>query len=242
VIAGVDTLVAGMQALWQRHEVLANNLANVTTTAFKRDDVMSAPDGVTVQPGLFGPNLVYTGQGLLHYTDHSQGPLQHTGRALDLALDGSGFFVVDTPAGQRYTRSGTFTLAADGTLVTGDGAPVLGVAGRITLPSSDFTVSGRGEIRAGGGVVATLRIVDFPKPYQLLKEGSNLYVLADPTILPIAATGEVVSGALEGSNVNPVEAMVSMIEILRRYEAAQKALQALEEANQAASTQIGTVI
>jgi flagellar basal-body rod protein FlgF len=242
VIAGVDTLLSGMQALWQRHEVLANNLANITTTAFKRDDVIPVPDAATAETLASGLNLALAGsQPAIQFTDHSQGPVQHTGRHLDLALDGSGFLVVETPAGTRYTRSGAFTLGGDGALVTADGQPVQGVAGRIVLRSPNFTINGQGEIRDGERVVGTLKIVDFPKPYQLLKEGSNLYVPAEG-VAPEASAAQVVSGALEGSNVNSVEAMVSMIEILRSYEAAQKALQALEEVNQTAANQIGTVV
>jgi flagellar basal body rod protein FlgG len=109
------------------------------------------------------------------------------------------------------------------------------------LRSPNFTITGQGEIRDGEQVIGALKIVDFPKPYQLLKEGSNLYVPAEG-IAPEATTAQVVSGAVEGSNVNSVEAMVSMIGVLRSYEAAQKALQALEEANQAAANQIGTVV
>jgi len=242
VITGVDTLLAGMQALWQRHEVLANNLANTTTTAFKRDDVIPVPGNATAQqPGAgFGLALAAS-QPAIQYTDHAQGPIQQTGRSLDVALEGSGFFEVDTPSGPRYTRSGAFTLGGDGALMTADGYPVKGVAGPLVLRSPNFTINGQGEIRDGEQVIGALKIVDFPKPYQLLKEGANLYVPAEP-IPPDASSAQVVSGALEGSNVNSIEAMVSMIEVLRSYEAAQKALQALEEANQAAANQIGTVV
>jgi flagellar basal-body rod protein FlgF len=242
VIAGVDTLLSGMQALWQRHEVLANNLANTSTTAFKRDDVIALPDSATAQTVASGLNLALVGtQPAIQYTDYTQGPIQHTGRNLDVALDGSGFFVVETPAGTRYTRSGAFNLGGDGALTTGDGYPVQGVSGPIVLRSPNFTITGQGEIRDGEQVIGALKIVDFPKPYQLLKEGSNLYVPAEG-IAPEATTAQVVSGAVEGSNVNSVEAMVSMIGVLRSYEAAQKALQALEEANQTAANQIGTVV
>lgn len=242
VITSVDTLLAGMQALWQRHEVLANNLANITTTAFKRDDVIPVLDPASADLVASGRNLELIGTApAIQFTDHAQGAIQHTGRNLDLALDGSGFLVVETPAGTRYTRSGAFNLGADGALVTADGHAVMGVAGRIILRSPNFTITGQGEVRDGAQVVGTLKTVDFPKPYQLLKEGSNLYVPAEG-LTPEASTAQVVSGALEASNVNSVEAMVSMIEVLRSYEASQKALQALEEANQTAANDIGTVV
>src|SRR6266508_1973125 len=100
----LDAVVQGMQAQWHRHEVLANNLANISTPGFKRDDLLIVPAGVPPPAGaapLPGSDATVT-------HDFSQGPIRETGRDLDAALSGPGFFVVETPGGERYTRAGRF--------------------------------------------------------------------------------------------------------------------------------------
>ena len=103
-------------------------------------------------------------------------------------------------------------------------------------------MSSNGEVQDGGRTVDSFRVVDFPRPYRLVKEGDGLFAPADPTAEPTAARGyEVAGGALEASNVSTMEALVSMIEVLRTYEAAQRAMQAVEEVNQRATSDIGKV-
>jgi flagellar basal-body rod protein FlgG len=237
MVSGIQALVPSMQAQSLRQEVLANNLANISTAGFKRDDLILAPpgtdagalagNGVNVSPALRQP--------VAQFTDFSPGPVRETGRALDAALTGPGFFVVDTPAGQRYTRNGGFTRSVEGYLATADGARVLGTKGPIVIRSAvGVTVGPEGDVQEDGRVIDTLRVVDFPSPYRLLKEGNGLFVAAgaEPTIV---RAPQVVGGALEASNVNSVETMVSMIDLLRKYEAAQRSVQSLDEANQVAN-------
>jgi flagellar basal-body rod protein FlgF len=242
-MAGIPSVVSGMHALWARHETVANNLANVSTPGFKRDDVL-------VLPAVPPPNQTALGGRLssvyqtpaIQWTDYSQGPLLPTGRELDVALAGSGFFVVETPAGERYTRNGTFHVSPDGFLVTTGGARVLGERGPIPIPPGRVAIGGRGDVQVDGKTVGTLRVVDFPVPLPLLKTGGSLFAPTSADVRPVAATGyEVVGGALEGSNVNAVEAMVSLIEILRTYEAAQRAIQAADEADGKAVNEVGRV-
>ena len=241
-MTAIESLVQSMQAQWQRHEVIANNLANVSTPGFKSDDLMLVPDGASAAASGANVLALPTGGALIQWTDFSQGFIHGTGRSLDAGLNGPGFFVIDTPTGPRYTRAGAFNVGRDGFLVGPNGSPVLGRNGPIAVTSSRITIGPAGEVIDSGRVVDTLRVVDFPRPYRLQKEGEGLFVPADPSVEPTAAKDyEVAGGALEASNVGTVKAMVSMIEVLRTYEAAQRAMQAIEEANKQATSDIGRV-
>ncbi len=237
----VHSLVQSMQTQWQRHEVLANNLANVSTPAFKRDDLALVHDtsGAAASANLL---QLPSGGSVMQWTDFSQGAVRTTGRELDAAINGPGFFVVETPAGERYTRAGAFNISREGFLVTPTGEKLIGQRGPIPVGSGRITFGAGGEVVDNGRVVDTLRVVDLPRPYRLLKEGNGIYAPVDPKIVPEAAKAfEIAGGALESSNVQTVEAMISMIEVLRTYEAAQRAMQAVEEANHRATTDIGKV-
>ena len=243
-MSSVDALVQQMQFQWQRHEVLANNLANTSTPGFKRDDVALVPDeAVAQQTRATSVVPMPAGGAMLQWTDFSQGYLQGTGRTLDAAINGKGFFVVEGPGGaSRYTRSGAFTVGNNGVLVAPSGAPVLGRNGPITLTSSNVSFGPAGEVFDNGRLVDTLRVVDFPRPYRFNKEGQGLLSPVDPTVEPTAAQGyEIAGGSLEASNVGTVQMMVSMIDVLRTYETAQRAMQANDEANKQAANEIGKV-
>lgn len=235
----MPALVSSMRSEWQRHDLLANNLANVSTVGYKQDELALVP--AYAQRAAFAPGFppVAT-QAMSEWTDFSQGGIRETGRGLDVALNGPGFFVVDTARGTRYTRAGSLSVGQDGYLAASDGSRVEGQNGPIAIRSSDVVVTGQGEILAGGRPVGTLRIVDFPKPYALLKEGDGMFVpvSSDVTPEPVPNT-QVIGGALEESNVNAVRTMVNMIELLRRYETAQRVVQAEDEANRYTTTEMG---
>lgn len=238
----IESLVQHMQFQWQRHEILANNLANTSTPGFKRDDLAIVPDAVAAATRSANVLALPAGGSLLQWTDFSQGFVQGTDRALDAAINGPGFFVVETPAGPRYTRAGSFNVRNDGVLVGASGTPVLGRSGPITIASGKVSIGAGGEVLDDGRLVDTLRVVDFPRPYRFVKEGQGLFAPVDPAVQPDAATGyEIAGGALEASNVGTVQMMVTMIDVLRTYEAAQRAMQAVEEANQHATSDIGKV-
>jgi flagellar basal-body rod protein FlgG len=232
-----------MQFQWQRHEILANNLANTATPGFKRDDLAIVPDAVAAATRSANVLALPAGGSLLQWTDFSQGFVQGTGRALDAAINGSGFFVVETAAGPRYTRAGAFNVGRDGILAGPTGSPVLGRNGPITVTAANrVSIGAGGEVVVDGRLVDTLKVVDFPRPYRMLKEGGGLFNPVDSAIAPTDAKGyEIADAALEASNVGTVQMMVSMIDVLRTYEAAQRAMQAVEVANQHATTDIGKV-
>jgi len=221
---GVQALVPHMLAQWQRHELLANNLANISTPGYKRDDLVPAEATPSTDLSAAGARA------MVQWTDFSQGPLRTTERSLDVALNGAGFFVISTPDGLRYSRGGGLSISRDGTLATADGQPIMGDRGPIIVGQGRVTIASNGEVSSDGASVGTLRVVAFEKPYPLVKEGNGLFAVTDPNVSPGPATGhEVIGGALEGSNVNVVETMVGMIELLRSYEAAQKAIQSMDE-------------
>lgn len=235
----IEALVQGMQAQWHRHEVLANNLANVSTNGFKRDDLLIVPAGAPVP---VGSTVLPGGETTVKpWTDFSQGPIRETGRNLDVALNGSGFLVVETPAGERYTRSGALDVSSAGFLVTSTGQNVLGEKGPIAIRSGRVTIGDKGEVQDDGRTVDTLRVVDFPAGAPLLKEGGGLLAATDPGAATPATNAQVISGSLEGANVNSVEAMVNIIEVLRTYESYQRAIQAIDEVDRHAANDLGRV-
>lgn len=236
----IDEIGAGMHALWVRQEMLANNLANVSTPGFKRDDLVLPP---VWRPAVFPP-LGFRPLPLapLPWTDFSPGPLRETGRPLDVAVEGKGFLVVETPAGPRYTRAGALEVSAEGVLVVPGAGPVLGSRGPIPVRSAQVTISERGDVEDNGVPVDRLRVVEFEEPYPLRKEGSGLFAAVDPTAQPALVEGPVVrSGWLESSNVGAVQSMVSLIEVHRLWEAYARVIQAADETNARAVNDIGRV-
>lgn len=230
MIRGLYISASGMMARMVELDTISNNLANAGTAGFKQDlAVKSAARDMrifrmsssTTDPVFLGP----LGTGLnppQAFTDLSQGAIKPTGNPLDLAIQGAGFFAVETPNGVRYTRDGAFTRSADGYLTTREGYAVLGQEGAIQLPGGDVEVRENGEVYAGGLYVDTLVVVDFPEE-SLSKVGNNLFAPADGTT-PETAEGRVLQGNLETSNVNIVKAMVDLISATRAYEASQKIL------------------
>lgn len=233
-----------MNAQQNRLDAISNNLANVDTAGYKRDVTASKAfpglllrrtnaDGVYQTP--FGsadaaPVIGRLGLGVEtneNYTDFSQGSFRSTDTRTDVAFGGRGFFAVQTPSGERYTRDGNFIIGKEGILETKDGYPVLGESGLIRLSDDKFTVNEDGVITsADDEVIDRFKTVRFDNERYLKKIGANLYDtndIAGPA--HIAEGGErprFLQGYLETSNVNVVNEMVQMIEVNRAYEANQK--------------------
>ncbi|GLK54120.1 flagellar basal-body rod protein FlgF [Methylopila capsulata] len=202
-------------------DVIANNVANMNTTGFKAEQMVFSEFMMpNARDGTFptqDQKLSFVQQrGTWH--SFAPGNVEATGGAMDFAIDGEGFFVVETEAGERYTRSGEFGVNASGQLVTANGAPLLSTAGPIQLAPNEtgLTIGRDGTIATSEGVRGRLRLVSFDDPRAIHKIGSNLYATTeDPKDAP--ATTAVVQGAVEKSNVKPIVEMSRLIEVNRAY-------------------------
>jgi flagellar basal-body rod protein FlgF/flagellar basal-body rod protein FlgG len=173
--------------------------------------------------------------------DLSTGSLERTGNPLDLAIEGQGFFAVQTRAGILYTRNGAFQVSASGELVTGEGDPVLGEQGVLQVPSGPLSISADGTLSVKGAVAGKLRLAQFAPDVALTPEGTNLY-RAPVGAAPSTAQGSVRQAMREASNVSPVGAVVALISVQRHAEMLQRALsQFYGEFNRIAATDIPRV-
>jgi len=232
---GMSEGIEAMRAQEERMNQIANNLANVDTVGYKREEV-------TFWEMLFdtADRRPRVGKALRVITDGRQGPTVHTGNPFDLLIDGEGFFRVQTPNGVRYTRAGNFTTDATGQLVTQDGYPVLGTAGTIVVGHRDFTVDSNGDVRIDGELVNRLEVVAFDDPTSLEKEGGNLFrPAAGGGAERPAADYQVIQGALEQSNVNTAIEMTEMIDLQRAYQAQQKVIHTIDEIDGLAVNRVG---
>lgn len=174
------------------------------------------------------------------WTVHAGGNLQRTDQALDLALEGPGFFVLDTPAGPRYVR--TLSLSPEQGLVTGEGFAVMGQFGPLPDFPGDWRVDEQGTVWLDGDVFDYLQVVDFPNRDGLQKLGQTVFAATGASGEPEELIEPIVRpGYLERSNINPVSEMVQLINILRAYEANQKAIQAQDQTLDRAANEIGRV-
>jgi flagellar basal-body rod protein FlgF len=248
MIRGLYTGASGMLAEAQRTDVISNNLANVNTAGFKKD-VTVMKDFASllisrVNDGAETPVIGSMGVGVMVdevATDYSTGTVKTTGNDFDLAIEGNGFFAVQTPQGKRYTRNGTFAKNAKGEIVTSDGYQVLGDnGGPIVVSSGKMTVGTDGRVFVNNNVVGKLQLVDFANEKQLTKEGAGLFVAPNGQ-QEQPATGGVRQGALEMANVNVVSEMVNLITNLRAYETNSKVIQSHDELLNKAVTDVGKV-
>jgi len=246
LIRGIYTSTSALDLQEIKQEVWANNIANLDTPGFKKELVWAeAAQEANLFRFLSSQSPYPLGEitsgvqpGTEKVTDFSPGRLEETGNSLDLAIEGDGFFVVFTPSGEAYTRAGNFQLDEEGRLVTVSGYPVMGEGGEIVLPTGgSVAIDEEGNISVGGEEVDQLRIVDFADRSVIKKNGENLFVTEN--VAPQEATNfRIRQGFLEKSNLDPVEAMVSMIEALREYEIAQRMLVSQDEALQKAVNNI----
>ena len=231
-LTGLSSAAAALRYWERRQEVTSNNLANVDTTGFKAERVFARlTEGALPEAD--------TG------TDTRGGTLRETGAPLDIALAGDGYLVVDTPAGERLTRGGSFRLEEGGRVVDAAGNPLLGETGPVVVPpnSAAVEVTGAGVVRAGGREVARLRMEGTPPGARLQHAGGGLFVPdagARPLDDDARRTGRLVrQGYLEDSNVSSLDAMVDMISVQRAYAAVQKAVTTLDSVRGTAANELG---
>ena len=206
--------------LGRQMEMIANNLANMNTTAYRGEQILFR-EFLAGSGGEREAVSFVRDPGQLR--DLSSGPMSSTGAALDLAIDGPGYFVIDTAQGPRYTRDGHFKLDAQGQVTTAAGDPVLADGGPLVVPidAKDIQVAGDGTVSTEQGELGRLDVVTFDNEQLLKRVKGNAYD-AGEAIATAAVGSEVVQGMLEGSNVQGVGEMTRMIETLRGYQSAQR--------------------
>lgn len=246
MIRGLYTASAGMQVEQVRQEVIANNLANLNTSGFRRDlAVLEARDNMGIRrtgdplradpmAGSRRTAIGDLGTGVLVdriVKRFEQGVLKQTDEPLDMAIDGDGYFTVAAPNGEKlYTRGGDFTRDAAGRIATKDGRLLLGANGPITLPpSATFNVTKDGIVAVNGRPVDRLALARFDAPDQDLEKVGDTAFRYRGAGNPPVSNALVAQGMLEGPNVNAVQEMVEMIAALRHYEANQKVLMSQDE-------------
>lgn len=232
MLSGLYAASTALNAAEMSHEVIARNLAHINVPGFRRAIASFETFEPNTASGSPDPNRSETlGTQLqdVRY-DFQQGPVQHTGRNLDVAISGDGFFALEGPNGPIYTRSGVFFMGDDGTLVNTDGVPVLGENGPLSLPAgsspNDVELDGTGRISVKGFEVGKLKLVSFADNERLEPEGTTTF-RAPPDVAAQPSEAKVQQGAREMSNVSSVHELVRMIAGMRHYEASQKALQTI---------------
>lgn len=266
MVKGLYTAHTGMVNEMKRLDILANNLANADTTAYKKEGTTSRTfademsyrikDSSNMKiPKQLGDITygVHLGQ---VYTDYSTGNFKVTDNATDLAIEGNGFFAVSFTDKQgntsvKYTRDGSFTINKDGYLVTKDGDYVLNTTGAMNGdpsqnnyvrvdPNEKITINKLGYVIQNDQIVGTVGLVDVDNYDYLEKYGENLYNLL-PGGNTMATDANIEQGALETSNVNVVNEMVNMITIQRAYEAGQKVITSIDSTLDRAVNNVGKV-
>jgi flagellar basal-body rod protein FlgF len=205
-------------ALRQQMEIIANNVANMATTGFKAETILLDP---VIAPAGARQRLAFV-QDIATVRDVSGGPMIETGNRLDLAIEGPGYFVVETEAGLRYSRNGQFRLNGFGELVTQTDHPVLDDAGApIALPpgTEGIVVGAGGTVSGPDGIVGRIAIVTFADEQRLRKVGDGLYETDQPAV-PVP-DAQIAQGMLEGSNVRPIVQMTEMMMTVRAYQGTQ---------------------
>lgn len=263
---GLYISAIGMKAQMNKMDIVANNLANVDTTGFKRDSVAfrSFDEELTLKihdtqsqaqpnaaPRSYSPHESPIGEltsGVLVdevFTDFSNGRLREVNDPYTMAIGGGGFFTVQVrlatgEVAERYTRDGNFMIDGRGYLMTKDGGYVLGQNGPVVIPTENgaATIDAQGNIISGGNIIETLRITDFTDYTTLRKTGDNYYDITAQSA-QAAFTGTVVQGYAEDSNINSVKELVEMINLSRIYEANQRFITVMDQTLGKAVNEVG---
>ncbi len=247
--SGIYAACTALMARSQELDVLANNLANVSTTGYKGEtqfyEALTAASGnqtlgpLNTDVNRFG---VLGGQAL----NLDAGSIKATNNPLDVALQGQGFLEVKTKAGYVFTRAGNLQTGAKGELQTAQGDPVMGIDAKhktvpIYLPSGPVAIAKDGTISVGGALVGKLKLVTFPPNTPLTPMG-DAYISAPVASAKPAANLSVLQGSLESSNVNPVQAETSLIALQRNFDLVERALKIFNtDFDQPAATQLPQV-
>jgi flagellar basal-body rod protein FlgF/flagellar basal-body rod protein FlgG len=225
--SGYYAAITGLVARTQALDTAAANLANAQTPGYRAEreffrSVLLGPDALDSQLGRTVNNFGLLGGDRLSM---AQGALQSTGNPLDLAIEGEGFFQIQTANGIRYTRDGGFHRSRSGQLVAAAGEPVLSTIGQpIQVPPGEVTVGSDGALSVAGGVVASVGVFTFPAGAQLTPEGANRYIAPEGITPAVSKNGAIHQGAIEAANQDVIQGSLDLIVMQRQAEMMQKAL------------------
>ena len=246
MIDGMIDTVRGCLKEEIRMDIISNNLANSTVVGFKKDRISFKNLLENLKQETSNSQNIQNGKRdialLAIKCDMGPGDLRQTGDQLDFAINGRGFFKIDTPAGIRFSRKGNFQLDLEGRIITQEGNLVLGKGGPINVPrlTSQIIVDQQGNISADNTNIGQFDVVDFENYEHLAKEGSGLFVnvMGDPGLVPPAET-RIRQGYVEMSNVDAADEMVQMIHCMRAFESYQKAIKVLDGIDNRSVNEVG---
>ena len=229
-------------ALLRQMDIIANNLANTQTAGYKGEkplfeEYLSKNARITNVPGFSGKVSMVQDRGLLR--SFAEGSMVPTENPFDVAINGKGWLVVDTPEGERYTRNGHLARNDEGILVNSSGYPVLSTAGNINIAADEIniTISADGTVSTSAGDKGKLRIVVFDNENQLKKQGESLFKSDEPA-KPVENV-RILQGVIEHSNVQPVVELTEMIKVMRSYIATSKMNEKIDELKRRGIEQLG---
>ncbi len=245
MLRGLYTAASGMNLQLSRQDAIANNLANINTVGYKKDEMVGAAFQEVLFLALKQRDVTPIGTLSLgveleeNYTQLTPGNLLTTENPLDLAITGDGYFLIDTPTGQYLTRNGHFSRDAEGYLVTTEGDYVLGENGPLQMAGEKIIIGEDGSIYLDGEFSGRLLIVSPVEEATLVKQGNTRFLA--PGGWTRLASPIVNQGVLENSNVNPVEEMTKMIAVTRAYESNQKVIAVMDEVMNKIANELGRV-
>lgn len=214
-------------ALWKQMDAVSNNMANMNTAGFKQDDTLFSSYLVqTADAQGIGSAPLYFTEDFGTFQNFAEGAFEETGNVFDVAIQGDGFFCVETPAGEMYTRKGQFSLSSEGALITNDGALVLSENNEpiFFAPSEkEITITESGDVITENGTIARLKVAHFADNQKLLKVAGTMFENVAGNDMTIGTDNmRLAQGAIEKSNVNPIEEMTKLIKVQRSYEYVQQ--------------------
>ena len=254
MLDGIKSSTQGMMAMSVKQDVIANNLANASTVGFRKEgliissftDIMDREVSGMEQASseTMSGHQLQTSTEIHHRsaTHMSQGALKETGSSFDLALsdDGGGMFTIKTNRGIEFTRAGKFRLNNEGYLVTPDGSQLLGHNGPIKATGNEFKVTDNGEVKVDGRTVDRILVSEFEETGDMKRAGSTAFNAATPRVRA-KKDFQIKQGYLEMSNVNALQEMVGLMQVMRNFEANQKALSSNDQRLQKAVSELGRV-
>lgn len=213
--------------LWKQMDIVSNNMANMNTSGYKQDEAVFSSFLVETQNAQgFGKAPVYFSQDFGSYQDFREGAIVDTGNTFDVALKGDSFFAIETAQGERFTKKGQFSLNSEGMMVTVDGEPVLSENNEpffFAPGEKDVNIAQNGDVSTENGIVGRLKVVKFADNQKLLKVANTMFENTSGNAMIVnPQETQVIQGAIEKSNVDPISEMTRMIKLQRSYEYVQQ--------------------